>query len=121
MVRSQEAYLEPWKDDLMHAFHTIECERQVFAMVAELARGLEFDYCTYGLRTPIPLTRPKTAMYSNYPLAWQTIYQEKDTWSLIPRYSRLFVRCPPFSGLTTFLHPRQNCGRKPSHSGYGPG
>ncbi|MBU2849949.1 autoinducer binding domain-containing protein [Acidithiobacillus ferrivorans] len=70
--------MEPWKEDLVHSFQTIECERQVFAMAAELARGLGFDYYTYGLRTPIPLTRPKTAMYSNYPLAWQTIYQEKE-------------------------------------------
>lgn len=76
--------MEPWKEDLMHSFHTIECERQVFAMVAELARGLGFDYCTYGLRTPTPLTRPKTAMYSNYPLAWQTIYQEKGYLAIDP-------------------------------------
>ncbi|MDD2750765.1 MAG: autoinducer binding domain-containing protein [Acidithiobacillus sp.] len=62
----------------MHSFQTIECERKVITMAAELARGLGFDYCTYGLRTPIPLTRTKTAMYSNYPLAWQTIYQEKE-------------------------------------------
>jgi LuxR family quorum-sensing system transcriptional regulator SolR len=69
--------LEPWKQDLMHSFKPIKCEQQVLAMAAELARGLGFDYCTHGLRAPIPLTRPKTAMYSNYPLAWQAIYQEK--------------------------------------------
>jgi LuxR family transcriptional regulator len=79
----------------MHSFHTIECERQVFTMVAELARGLGFDYCTYGLRTPIPLTRPKTAMYSNYPLAWQTIYQEKGYLDIDPTVQRAIRSLSP--------------------------
>jgi LuxR family transcriptional regulator len=70
--------LDPWKEDLLQTFQSIECERQVFAMVAELARGLEFDYCAYGLRMPLPLARPKTAMFSNYPAAWQAKYQAQE-------------------------------------------
>lgn len=57
--------------------------------------GLGFDYCTYGLRTPIPLTRPKTAMYSNYPLAWQAIYQEKGYLDIDPTVQRAIRSLSP--------------------------
>ena len=67
--------MDPWKEDLLQTFQSIECERQVLAMVAELARKLEFDYCAYGLRMPLPLARPKTALFSNYPAVWQDRYQ----------------------------------------------
>ena len=70
--------MDPWKEDLLQTFQSIECERQVLAMVAELARKLEFDYCAYGLRMPLPLARPKTAMFSNYPAVWQARYQAQE-------------------------------------------
>ncbi len=74
----KEGHLDPWKEDLLQTFQSIECERQVLAMVAELARKLEFDYCAYGLRMPLPLARPKTAMFSNYPAVWQARYQAQE-------------------------------------------
>lgn len=76
--------MQPWKEDLMQTFQSIECERQVLAMVTELARKLEFDYCAYGLRLPLPLTRPKTAMFSNYPAIWQARYQEREYQAIDP-------------------------------------
>ena len=32
----KEGHLDPWKEDLLQTFQSIECERQVLAMVAEL-------------------------------------------------------------------------------------
>jgi LuxR family transcriptional regulator len=80
----KEGHLDPWKEDLLQTFQSIECERQVLAMASEMARKLEFDYCAYGLRMPLPLARPKTAMFSNYPAVWQARYQAQEYQAIDP-------------------------------------
>jgi LuxR family transcriptional regulator len=67
-----------WQEDQLHALHAVECEHKLFEIVVSLARDLGFDHCAYGLRMPLPLTQPKIAMFSNYPVAWQRRYQEKN-------------------------------------------
>ena len=44
--------------------------------ITAIARDLGFDFCTYGVRMPIPLSQPEVALFSNYPAAWQTRYLE---------------------------------------------
>nr|WP_226820020.1 autoinducer binding domain-containing protein [Acidithiobacillus ferrooxidans] len=80
----KEGRLDPWKEDLLQTFQSIECERQVLAMASEMARKLEFDYCAYGLRMPLPLARPKTALFSNYPAVWQARYQAQEYQAIDP-------------------------------------
>lgn len=48
----------------------------LYAVVQAAARELGFDYCAYGLRLPLPLSRPGTFMLNNYPPAWQARYQD---------------------------------------------
>ena len=80
----KEGHLDPWKEDLLQTFQSIECERQVLAVVTKLARKLEFDYCAYGLGMPLPLARPKTALFSNYPAVWQDRYQARGYQAIDP-------------------------------------
>ena len=80
----KEGRLDPWKEDLLQTFQSIECERQVLAMASEMARKLEFDYCAYGLRMPLPLVRPKTVLFSNYPAVWQARYQAQEYQAIDP-------------------------------------
>ena len=49
----------------------------LFAAVTSAARELGFDYCAYGMRMPLPLTKPATVMLNNYPGAWQARYAEQ--------------------------------------------
>lgn len=80
----KEESLDPWQADILQSFQSIDCERQVLTMATELARKLEFDYCAYGLRMPLPLVRPKTAMFSNYPAIWQARYQARGYQDIDP-------------------------------------
>lgn len=87
--------MEPWKEDLAHVLQAVECEREMFSLAVELAHGLGFDYCSYVLRTPVPLTRPKSVMYSNYPAAWQSIYQKKGYLDVDPLVQRAIGSLTP--------------------------
>ncbi len=89
----------------------------LFGRIQQAAQDLGFEYCAYGLQMPLPLTRPKTILLNNYPLAWQKRYREAGFLAIDPtvaqgRRSRLpivwnetlFARTPEF------LEEAQGCG-----------
>lgn len=69
--------MSSWKEEQLPALFTIRCEHQLLEAITAIARDLGFDYCAYGLRMPVPVSRPKVAMFNNYPAAWQAQYQEQ--------------------------------------------
>ena len=69
--------MSSWQDEQLHALLTIRGEHELVEAMFAIARDLGFDYCAYGLRMPVPLSRPKVAMFSNYPAEWHTRYREQ--------------------------------------------
>ncbi len=67
-----------WAEELLTLTTVQDCDdpRVVFRRVEKAARDLGFEYCAYGLRTPLPITNPKMIVLSNYPSAWQARYTE---------------------------------------------
>jgi LuxR family transcriptional regulator len=82
-----------WKEDLLQVVQSTTCEHQVFNMLTSLAHTMEFDFCAYGLCVPLPLTRPKTAVFNNYPADWQKVYPAKGYLCVDPTIQR--ARCTP--------------------------
>ena len=76
--------MSSWQDDQFHSLLSIQCEHQLLEALVAIARDLGFDYCAYGLRIPVPVSRPKVAMFNNYPTAWQERYQEQGYVSVDP-------------------------------------
>ena len=66
-----------WQDEQLHALLTIRCESELMQALYGLAHDLGFDYCAYGLRMPVPVSRPKIVMANNYPAEWQAKYQQR--------------------------------------------
>ncbi|WP_124982751.1 transcriptional activator protein SolR [Ralstonia solanacearum] len=67
--------MEPGFQDAYHAFRTAEDERQLFREIASIARQLGFDYCCYGARMPLPVSKPAVAIFDTYPAGWMQHYQ----------------------------------------------
>jgi len=65
------------------AFDTASPEA-CFAGIADAARELGFEYCVHGLRFPLPITRPRTLYFSNYPPEWTQRYQEQGYLQIDP-------------------------------------
>lgn len=76
--------MKSWQEDQLHMLLTTDCEHKLFEMVVSIANNLGFDYCAYGLRMPLPLTRPQVAMFNNYPTAWQEKYQKRKYLAVDP-------------------------------------
>lgn len=60
---------------------------ETFPYIAEAARTLGFEFCVHGLRLPLPITKPRTAFFSNYPPAWLQRYQERNYIEIDPTVS----------------------------------
>ena len=84
--------MKTWEEDLLSELSGLQTPKEVFECIKRAALRLGFEYCTYGLRAPLPLTNLKTTILSNYPREWQTRYEAEG-----------FVNVDP-----TVLHCRQH-------------
>lgn len=50
---------------------------ETFFSIATVAQELGFEFCTHGLRIPVPITHPRTMYLSNYPPEWLSHYKDK--------------------------------------------
>lgn len=62
----------------------METHQEVFARIASQAAELGFEYCAHGLRMPLPITRPITTYFTNYPPEWVKRYTEKGYLDIDP-------------------------------------
>jgi LuxR family transcriptional regulator len=56
-----------WQEPYSYVLASAQTQSEVFDELSDAARTLGFDYCAYGLRTPLPLSNPKTFLLNNYP------------------------------------------------------
>jgi LuxR family transcriptional regulator len=57
---------------------------EIFTGLRRQAIKLGFEYCTYGFRSPVPFTNPRTIMVSDYPQAWCDRYNSAGYLSIDP-------------------------------------
>jgi DNA-binding CsgD family transcriptional regulator len=66
-----------WQEDMLTALEdeTLD-EHGIFGCMERATVAIGFEYCAYGLRVPIPVTKPQIMMLNNYPDAWRRRYQQ---------------------------------------------
>lgn len=69
--------MNAWREDSLDALLRSTSEQDLFDRVAGMARDLGFEYCAYGIRMPVPVTRPRVAMFNNYSSSWQQCYDTR--------------------------------------------
>jgi LuxR family quorum-sensing system transcriptional regulator SolR len=66
--------------NLLNAVDTASFARDLSAA----AQRLNFDYCAFGMRMPLPVSNPKFSIASNYPVAWQARYAKENYLTIDP-------------------------------------
>jgi LuxR family transcriptional regulator, quorum-sensing system regulator SolR len=67
--------MDTWHEANIHALLKAESVEEVYAILLAAARSLGFQYCAYGMRIAVPVTRPRVFMKNNYPELWQRRYE----------------------------------------------
>jgi len=99
--------MKPWQVNLFDIAPGTKTPEQLFQRFVFAARQLGFEFCAYGTRLPLPVTKPRVITFSNYPSEWRRVYLERDYMSIDPtvqkgsRFSttmmwsdELFASCP---------------------------
>jgi len=68
--------MDSWLGDLFLSITSASTSLEIFSELKKCAYELEFDYCAYGLRYPIPFTKPRIITINNYPPAWRERYEK---------------------------------------------
>lgn len=77
--------MQSWQEDMLNALEAPELtEEQIFGRLKVASEALGFSYCAYGLRAPVPVTKPQTVVLNNYPEAWQKRYQQAGYLAIDP-------------------------------------
>lgn len=63
-----------WQDAYQQ-FSAAEDEQQLFQRIAAYSKRLGFEYCCYGIRVPLPVSKPSVAIFDTYPDGWMAHYQ----------------------------------------------
>jgi DNA-binding CsgD family transcriptional regulator len=73
----QERDMNGWQEDLLGiVFDQASGENEVFERVVDAAVALGFEHVAYGFQSPLPFSRPKITLLSNYPRSWQEHYAQ---------------------------------------------
>ena len=108
--------MSSWQDEQLHALLSIRCERKLLDAIAAIARSLEFEHFSYGMRIPVPITRPQVRIFSNYPLLWHELYRERNYVSVDPTVRHGMRSLLPSCGPMICLLRRMSCGKRRARS-----
>lgn len=68
--------MEQWSRENLDRLAQATSADEVFEAALHASRALGFEYCAYGARLPVPLSRQRTFARNNYPEGWQHRYVE---------------------------------------------
>ncbi len=101
--------MEIWQELHMQFLLGVGSESAFFSDLAKAAKELGFEYCAYGMRLPVPVSKPKIYMINNYPGNWQKRYEQENYLAIDPTVAhaiqsvapilwsdRVFSSCRPF-------------------------
>ena len=84
-----------WQMDQLRLVSSAADTHQTFAMVLAEVNRVGFEYCSFGMKAPVPLVAPRVLWCSNYPVAWQKRYEDEHFLRRDPTVARAIVSDEP--------------------------
>lgn len=101
--------MESWQEIQIQSLLSTENEIELFAALSRAANELGFEYCAYGMRMPLSISKPKVFMLNNYSQDWQQRYVQENYLAVDPTVAhgtrsvmplvwtdKVFSSCRPF-------------------------
>lgn len=84
-----------WREDFIELVSGCTSEKELFNALVKITSNLGFEFCSYGLKNPLPLTSPQYFLLSNYPAAWEEKYIAEHYFSQDPTVKHGLTRSIP--------------------------
>lgn len=102
-------YVDSGQETLLQSLLSAGTEIGLFAVLSHISKELGFEYCAYGMRMPLPISKPKLFMLNDYPKNWQQRYTQECYLNVDPTIAHglrsvmplvwtddVFATCRPF-------------------------
>ena len=76
--------MDTWLETLLTSFAHTSSDQQLFERIANAAAELGFEYCSFGIKMPLPITNPRIFIFDNYKPEWRSQYQKENYLSIDP-------------------------------------
>lgn len=96
--------MEAWQEDHLNALLEIRSADELFNQLTVMARHMGFEYCAYGIRMPVPVSRPTIVMLNNYAPAWRKRYEERNYLEVDPTVRHGLLRSSPIVWSNQIFH-----------------
>lgn len=73
-----------WRNEMRAALDDVSDAAEIMCVIEQQAIKLGLKFYALYIRHPIPFTRPKTFIYSNYPRKWVRLYENEDFAAIDP-------------------------------------
>ena len=79
--------MKSWQVDQLRLVRSAADTEETFSIILAEVNRLGFGYCSFGMKSPVPVVAPRVLWRSNYPVAWQKRYEAQN-----------YLRCDPTVG-----------------------
>ncbi|TWI53696.1 LuxR family transcriptional regulator [Pseudomonas duriflava] len=76
--------MKDWRESYLSLCAEARSEVQLFKELAKIVENLGFQYCSYGLRVPLPVANPTFHLFTNYPSRWEERYIANNYFGIDP-------------------------------------
>ncbi len=87
--------MKSWQIQQLRLVRAASNTQEAFAAVLAEANRLGFEYCSFGMKGPVPLGAPRVAWCSNYPAEWQATYESRGYLRRDPTVAHAIVSDEP--------------------------
>lgn len=63
-----------WQEGLLHLCKGPVARQDAFGEIVKAVHAVGFEYCSYGVKYAVPVSRQKIATINNYPKEWRRFY-----------------------------------------------
>lgn len=76
--------MNEWQKEKLHALKFVDNDRTMFQKIAEWAKEVGFEFCTFAMHVPASASSLTTFAATNFPAAWQKTYADNNFVSIDP-------------------------------------
>jgi LuxR family quorum-sensing system transcriptional regulator SolR len=87
--------MKSWREVDYEALLHADDEHSLFKQIAAAGKEMGFDYCSYGIRIPVPISRPAVAIFNTYPDGWMERYRSQGYLEVDPTVRRAVLSNGP--------------------------
>jgi len=73
-----------WRESYIDLFSSGATELELLERLKIAVRELGFEYCSYGMRVPLPVSKPRFSLLSDYPESWVKHYVANNYFGIDP-------------------------------------